>query len=277
MPLYLYDGKLLSKDGKLAIHEDCCCDDCDCPDCDICPFCCLTWEYWTVFWNTGMCECPFLTFHYNPGIVMSAEQLACHPDSETACDPAGGWKGAYWVGNCEWEIPGYWECWLEDDGGGFPGVGFAGCGILKVKLISTTQIELRIKPTFGPEGCLSGDCDSETADVITITLPDLLNGPISNVCDGSSTPPSTTNGDGLSSAPNDCVSEVQFDYTLTPCCPETETDCTAGSSEGEGGGGGGDPLGCCTNEDYTTTPDQTQEDCEAAGGNWTAGDCEGYP
>jgi hypothetical protein len=237
MTLYRWDGKLLVRNGALAIHERCCCEEpCYCPDCDVCPYCCLEWSNWLVAWDG--CICPYLTFVYE--YAGTPEEEACWENNtpSTNCSPIGGRKGPYWVSNCKWEIPGYWNC-LIDDGAGGTALGFAGCGVLVVELKNSTTIELSIKSGTGPTGChdaggelADNNCDDAINDVITIDITTIDNGPEATICTTSRTPKSSLGG-GLSSAPNGCVSEVQFDYTQEECCPDTHPYACDPADEGE--------------------------------------------
>lgn len=275
MTLYRWDGKLLVRNGALAIHERCCCDDCDCPDCDVCPYCCLEWSYWSVFW--GRCDCPYLSFHFQPAHALSAAQQACHDalTSTTDCTESGGRKGPYWVSDCKWVLPGYWECMVDDgEFGGFTN-GFAGCARMTVELKTTTLIELTFDAGFPPVGCAFGDCDpcctDEYSETIQINITAITEGDEATICTTSRDPKQSFVGGGLEGT-NNCVSEVQFDYTQQACCPSTHPDECDAAEEGAGGGGGGDPEGCCDGSET-----MTEAECDAQEGYWSPDPCEGYP
>ncbi|MDB4694756.1 hypothetical protein OAF30_04940 [Flavobacteriales bacterium] len=266
MPIYRYNGTILYRHGGIAFHERCCCDDeCDCPNCPVCPYCCIDWGYFELDWT--YCNCFNLSFVHAPAGGLHSE---CHPASDTNCGDDK--KGRYWTAPCVYELPGYWLCYSDPDNIGISARQFVGCGIIRVEIVSATEINVTVLLGPPPGDCLLGDpdCDQEIGETVTIDLPNITDGSVSSICDGTNTPARAVAGDGLSST-NNCIGEVRFEWTLTPCCPEITTDCDEISS---GGGGGGDPTGCCDDGygNFTTT---TAANCQ---GSWSSSPCdEGYP
>ena len=272
MPIYRYNGTILYRHGGIAFHERCCCDDCKCNGCTICSNCCIEWGYFNLYWSqyqTGCCD--YMIFEF--GNVSSA---LCEPGSSHSCTEAGGWKGPYWTSDCTYELPGLWSCSYDDGGGGGAQISPVGCGKIQVKIVSDHELEVTVvngpPPPFLCEGT---NCEDALTETIHINIRNLSSGSFDSatgtICDGASTPSSTTNPFGLNSTPFNCIGEVDFGYTLHTCCPE---NACAGADGGGGGGGGGDPTGCCDDGygNFTTT---TQANCQ---GSWSSSPCdEGYP
>jgi len=289
MPLYRYNGQLLwrRQHGGLAIHERCCCDDCKCIGCDQCPDHCLTIVQLFLAWEN--CPCPYLVFEFPP-LPAQAECIpdpAC-PSGKTCNDGVDNGKNCDWIENCKWRLYGSWFCMIDENTGAPE---FSNCGTVIAEAISSTEWKFTVEN--GPTNCVTfaGDADQDcldavadpdgsvTLDVTAVTSPAVLTTicetPTSNVVFG----PFASANQNAGSSPNGCFSEGDIEWTAALCCPDDSSGDGDGDGGGDGGGGGGsDPLGCCTNSDYTTTPDTTQADCEAGGGYWQQGDCdEGYP
>ena len=272
--LYRYNGKFLFKNGGFATHERCCCDDDDCPcdGCSHCPNHCFTMTELRLNWSN--CNCGYVEFVY-PGI--ECDEPACPENQGCGVAPHNG-RSCTWVAECEWILHGDWNCRLDDDS-----LGFDTCGSVKVKMNSPTELEFIV--VSGPSGNCNAQCpiDVQAPDGnVTFTLANINPAMPAGFCGPSGTPvpfcPNAAVNQNNGSSPNNCFSDGEAGWDAQLCCPVGDGDGDGGGSGGGGGGGGSDPLGCCTNADYTTTPDTTQADCEAGGGYWQQGDCsEGYP
>ena len=285
--LYRWNGKLLVKNGKFAIHERCCCEDepCPCIGCAVCPEHCLTIEQLRLSWGRTGCACPYVQFEFPP----SAFNPECLPDplcpsGRTCADNVDNGKNCDWIEECKWRLYGQWSCLVDPDGFGFPSLGFSNCGTVIAEAVNATTWKFTVES--GPVGCMNSNGNVEPACVTEVSDPDgtvtlditqlpanlvdtICETPVTNIEFG----PNSANAN-VGSSPNNCFADGDITWNASECCPTAD-----GSGSGSGSGGGGsDPLGCCTNADYTTTPDTTQANCEAGGGYWQAGDCsEGYP
>lgn len=271
--LYRYNGKFLFKNGGFAIHERCCCEDdgCPCNGCSHCPDNCFEMTELRLNWD--QCDCGYVEFVY-PGT--ECDQPPCPPQQGCGVLPHNG-RGCTWVSECEWILHGDWSCRQAADGS----LAFENCGTVKVTMISSTELEFEV--VQGPGAGCAADCITDVAAPdgnVTFTLANINPAMPSGFCGPSGTPVQfgptapVNNANGFSQ--NGCFSDGEASWDAQLCCPVGDGGGDGGG--GGGGGGGSDPLGCCTNADYTTTPDTTQADCEAGGGYWQQGDCsEGYP
>ena len=273
--LYRYNGKLLFKNGGFATHERCCCDDdCPCDGCSHCPNHCFTMTQLRLNWSN--CNCGYVEFVY-PGT--ECDEPDCPENQGCGVAPHNG-RSCTWVNECEWILHGDWSCRQAADGS----LAFENCGSVKVTMNSSTELEFEV--VQGPGAGCAADCITEVAAPngnVTFNLATVQPPMPAGFCGDSGTAvpfgPLAAANPNAGSSPNGCFSDGEAAWTAQLCCPTDSGDSSgSGGSGGSGGGGGSDPLGCCTNADYTTTPDQTQADCEAAGGYWQQGDCdEGYP
>ncbi len=260
-------GKILIVDGALTNNPECCCEECDCPNCDVCPYCCIEFAYFEIYWTE--CECNYLSFHHNPATGGVPE---CEPDPTTTCEDDN--KGRYWTSSCTYELPGFWRCIIEGAGD------YAGCGKIQVKIVDSTTLEVTVIDGPNAGTCDSGDCTNEINETITIDLTSMYAGSTTSVCLPPATPSEATDSDGLSGT-NGCVGQVLFEWDVFNCCSSITTDCESLGGDPDPGDGGGDPDpgdggGDPDPGDGGGDPDPGDGGGDPDPGDFTPGD-EGYP